>query len=137
MSRSGNCIVRLRKLKPGIFFINVFAINFFLPPFLYHEELTYMHAISKLLATPIDIMDNHPDATQLFQALTIGESLNASPEAEKRGVKECEREKVRKCIAKQFILLAVRFKPIRWDANYANMLTVADPPFTGDMIRVL
>jgi hypothetical protein len=33
-------------------------------------------------------MDNHPDATQLFQALTIEESLNASPEAENHGVED-------------------------------------------------
>jgi hypothetical protein len=33
-------------------------------------------------------MDNHPDATQLFQALTIEESLNVSPEAENGGVED-------------------------------------------------
>ena len=44
-------------------------------------------------------------------------------------------EKVRKGIAKHSILLAVRFQPIRWDANYANMLAMADPPVAGDMIK--
>jgi hypothetical protein len=47
-------------------------------------------------------------------------------------MEECERD-----IAKQLILLAVRFEPIIWDATMQNILTVADPPVTGDMIRVL
>jgi hypothetical protein len=63
MSPFGNCIVHLGKLEPIVFIIYISTINFCLPLFFYYRRLTYTDAIGKLLAIPIDIMDNHPDAT--------------------------------------------------------------------------